>query len=105
MADLCCHPYSFTPCCIGTPETVSLAYIWQGLHVADASHQHKNIQCVCLYRVKQNRASLGNPPAIIAMSLAGPRAASLNDAIDGASNSGITVVVAAGGCPTALTTA
>lgn len=53
---------------------------------------------MCWRRVRNHRASNRNWPAVVVMSLAGPRAASLNDAIDATANAGITVVVAAGEC-------
>lgn len=47
-------------------------------------------------RVKDHKAKNRIASAVISMSLAGPYSASLNDAIDQASNAGITVVTAAG---------
>jgi subtilisin family serine protease len=46
--------------------------------------------------VKRHKASNNINAAVMTMSLAGPRSQSLNDAIDAASNAGITVITAAG---------
>lgn len=50
----------------------------------------------CCCRVKRHKASNNINAAVMTMSLAGPRSQSLNDAIDAASNAGITVITAAG---------
>jgi len=53
--------------------------------------------CNCC-RVKDHKARNNIASAVISMSIAGPRSASLNDAVDAASKAGIVVVTAAGTC-------
>lgn len=73
---------------------------WSHVDVFKSSHHSKRL-CVAahplvLCRVKDHKARNNIASAVIVMSLAGPRSASMNDAIDAASQAGIVMVTAAG---------
>jgi subtilisin family serine protease len=52
------------------------------------------ILCAC--RARDNKVKNNYASAVISMSIAGPRSAALNDAVEAAVAAGITVVTAAG---------
>lgn len=51
---------------------------------------------MCVYRVRDHKARNNIASAVICMSIAGPRSAALNNAVEAASAAGITIVTAAG---------
>jgi hypothetical protein len=69
-----------------------------GHQAGGAENAHAIYVMIC--RVRNHKANKANnvQSAVVVMSIAGPRAASLNDAIDATSNAGIVVVTAAGEC-------
>lgn len=78
--------------CGTVPIIVIYLYI-QCSHHHDAAHPRRAKD----HKVKNNYAS-----AVISMSIAGPRSAALNDAVEAAVAAGMTVVAAAGEQPMAF---
>ena len=67
-----------------------------GAATAGTMMQQVCLHCCC--RAKDHKARNGIVSAVISMSIAGPRSAALNDAVEAAAAAGITVVTAAGKC-------